>query len=276
MIEIDKKHDRNKEIFDLSRFMNCIVSVEPKKKSHHIPQCTKCQRYNHTKNYCKLSPRCLFCSLSHPSSECEKKKEDTVKVCANCGENHTANFKGYAYYSELKKKRFKKIPPTMSRDAPEAPPDAKRIRFLEKAEKMERYMTQILSALSRKPASVSTKQSEVTSEAGPSSLPTASCLLSPQTAPSQPAPAALSPPVRPNSCPPFPACSSSSLAPSIGGSYIWPGFCSLCWSLSAVGCRIPLHDPSSGPVGSFITHTLILDIMDSTMVDTRGTGAFPS
>ncbi|KAI5750091.1 hypothetical protein M8J76_012737 [Diaphorina citri] len=134
---------------------------------------------------------------------------------------------------------------------------------------MERYMTQILSALSRKPASVSTKQSEVTSEAGPSSLPTASCLLSPQTAPSQPAPAALSPPVRPNSCPPFPACSSSSLAPSIGGSYIWPGFCSLCWSLSAVGCRIPLHDPSSGPVGSFITHTLILDIMDSTMVDTR-------
>ncbi|KAI5701380.1 hypothetical protein M8J76_015869 [Diaphorina citri] len=88
---------------------------------------------------------------------------------------------------------LQEMPP--ERDAPEAPPDAKRIRLLEeKAEKMERYMTQILSVLSRKPAPVSSKQSEVTSEAGPSSLPTASCLLSPQTAPSQPAPAAVSPP----------------------------------------------------------------------------------
>ncbi|KAI5719422.1 hypothetical protein M8J76_009912 [Diaphorina citri] len=120
-VYLDRKHDKNKEIFDLSRFMNCVVSVEPKKKSHHIPQCTKCQRYGHTKNYCKLSPRCLFCSLPHPSSECEKKKEDTIKVCANCGENHTANFKGCAYYSELRKKRFRSTHQALSRNANPAP-----------------------------------------------------------------------------------------------------------------------------------------------------------
>ncbi|KAI5706013.1 hypothetical protein M8J75_004026 [Diaphorina citri] len=120
-VYLDRKHDKNKEIFDLSRFMNCVVSVEPKKKSHHIPQCTKCQRYGHTKNYCKLSPRCLFCSLPHPSSECEKKKEDSIKVCANCGENHTANFKGCAYYSELRKKRFRSTHQALPRNANPAP-----------------------------------------------------------------------------------------------------------------------------------------------------------
>ncbi|KAI5727956.1 hypothetical protein M8J77_006505 [Diaphorina citri] len=120
-VYLDRKHDKNKEIFDLSRFMNCVVSVEPKKKSHHIPQCTKCQRYGHTKNYCKLSPRCLFCSLPHPSSECEKKKEDTIKVCANCGENHTANYKGCAYYSELRKKRFRSTHQALPRNANPAP-----------------------------------------------------------------------------------------------------------------------------------------------------------
>ncbi|XP_026684168.1 uncharacterized protein LOC103515768 [Diaphorina citri] len=28
-VYLDRKHDKNKEIFDLSRFMNCVVSVEP-------------------------------------------------------------------------------------------------------------------------------------------------------------------------------------------------------------------------------------------------------
>ncbi|KAL1447273.1 hypothetical protein WDU94_012420 [Cyamophila willieti] len=121
-VYLDKKHEMNKEIFDLSKFMNCIVSVEPKKKSHHIPQCTKCQRYGHTKNYCKLSPRCLFCSLPHPSSQCEKKKEDTVKVCANCGENHTANFKGCTYYADLKKKRFRSTPQALHKRINSDPP----------------------------------------------------------------------------------------------------------------------------------------------------------
>lgn len=102
---------KNKEIYDLDRLLNCIVLVEPKKRSQNIPQCMNCQRFNHTKNYCKLSPRCMFCSAAHASSACDKMQgEDTLKVCANCGENHSANYKGCSYYSDLKKRRFKDRP----------------------------------------------------------------------------------------------------------------------------------------------------------------------
>lgn len=84
-VYLNQKHTKNKDIYSLDRLLNCVVSVEPKKKSRHIPQCSNCQRYGHTKNYCKLAPRCMFCSASHLSANCDKMQdENVVKVCVQC------------------------------------------------------------------------------------------------------------------------------------------------------------------------------------------------
>lgn len=110
-----KSNVKNKEIYLLDRLLNCVIQVEPKRRSRNIPQCINCQRFGHTKNYCKLAPRCMFCTGSHVSAECDKmQSEENVKVCVNCGENHSANYRGCQYYAELKKKRFKnqRPPPT--------------------------------------------------------------------------------------------------------------------------------------------------------------------
>lgn len=97
-----KNHEHNKEIFNLSRLFNCVISVEAKKKSYDIPQCYNCQRYGHTKNYCKQMYRCMKCAGNHQTKLCNQSNEK----CVNCGENHTSNFKGCQYYSNLKKMRF--------------------------------------------------------------------------------------------------------------------------------------------------------------------------
>ncbi|KAI5733985.1 hypothetical protein M8J77_001063 [Diaphorina citri] len=146
---------------------------------------------------------------------------------------------------------LQEMPP--ERDAPEAPPDAKRIRLLEeKAEKMERYMTQILSVLSRKPAPVSSKQSEVTSEAGPSSLPTASCLLYPQTAPSQPAPAAVSPPQSaPAAAPPSRPAPAVLLPPLLVGATSGPASAPPAGPSQPSAAAYPYMIPPQGLLGHY-------------------------
>lgn len=93
--------DNSKEIFNLSKLFYSIVQVEPRRKSKEIPQCTRCQRYGHTKNFCNLTPRCVKCTESHHYSVCTKQKTDTP-VCVNCNESHPANYRGCAFYKNLK------------------------------------------------------------------------------------------------------------------------------------------------------------------------------
>lgn len=115
---------KNQEIYNLDKLLNCIVLVEPKRRSRNIPQCCNCQRYGHTKNYCKLAPRCMFCTDNHLSSECDKMKEENqVKVCVNCGENHSANYRGCTYYADLKRRRFKNAPQAAAEYQYQPPPD---------------------------------------------------------------------------------------------------------------------------------------------------------
>ncbi|KAI5706794.1 hypothetical protein M8J75_011374 [Diaphorina citri] len=103
-IYLYKNHDKNKDIFDLTRLFNCVVAVEPKRKIYDIPQCYNCQRYGHTKNYCKLKIRCMKCAGNHPSKDCNQSNE--VVKCINCGESHQSNFKGCEHYTNLRKMRF--------------------------------------------------------------------------------------------------------------------------------------------------------------------------
>lgn len=56
-------------------------------------QCFKCQNFGHHSNFCNLNPRCVRCSLPHPSNQCTMTKEETPK-CVNCGGPHAASYKG--------------------------------------------------------------------------------------------------------------------------------------------------------------------------------------
>lgn len=99
------KDGKELDIFKLQRLNHSIVEVQPRRKSSNIPQCTRCQRFGHTKNYCKLEPRCIKCLEPHHYSECPKSRNDQP-MCVNCGENHTANYRGCSYYVKIKKLRM--------------------------------------------------------------------------------------------------------------------------------------------------------------------------
>ena len=95
-------------------------------KSDKITQCYRCQQFGHGTRQCHLSERCVKCSGKHTVDKCphvpicsvckkdghssrkcptttssfwsaskqtESQIDDFIK-CANCGANHTANFKG--------------------------------------------------------------------------------------------------------------------------------------------------------------------------------------
>jgi len=63
-IQLTRTEESNK-IFELKRFLNCIISIEPRRKSNAPPQCTNCQRYGHINKSCKLNPRCVKCDGNH-------------------------------------------------------------------------------------------------------------------------------------------------------------------------------------------------------------------
>lgn len=98
-VELDKTDNVN-EIFNLTKINYSIVSVEPRRKSKDIPQCKRCQRYGHTKNYCLLEPRCVKCTGAHLYTDCPKKPTDKVQ-CVNCGGEHPANHKRCSYYTQI-------------------------------------------------------------------------------------------------------------------------------------------------------------------------------
>lgn len=66
-------------------------------------QCSNCLSYGHGGHNCHLIPRCIRCSLNHKSIECPKllnehKMQTRTRIpdnelkCANCGQNHAANY----------------------------------------------------------------------------------------------------------------------------------------------------------------------------------------
>jgi len=99
--------DMGAEIFGLEFICHSKIKIEHKRQPKSIPQCTRCQRFGHTKNYCRLEPRCVKCSGNHLYTQCPKKKDDPVE-CVNCGEEHSANYRGCSYYINLKSKIDKK------------------------------------------------------------------------------------------------------------------------------------------------------------------------
>jgi len=100
-----KQHANNKNIYEIKNLLHCKINIEPPHKKNTIPQCTKCQRYNHTQKFCNHNPRCVKCGGDHLTVNCLKDRS-TQPTCALCKGNHTANYKGCQVYKDLQIKRF--------------------------------------------------------------------------------------------------------------------------------------------------------------------------
>lgn len=61
-------------------------------------RCNNCNEYGHSKNYCNMPTVCVYCSGLHATKVCKFK----VKQCSNCGESHTANYRGCVVFKALK------------------------------------------------------------------------------------------------------------------------------------------------------------------------------
>jgi len=112
----------NKKVFEINRLCHAVVSIEEPKKFDEVVQCFRCQAFGHTKRYCKLEYVCVKCGLSHDSLNCMKAKEDPP-VCGNCGDEHTASYRGCRIYIEAKK-RFSPKPKAVTASSSNPAPHA--------------------------------------------------------------------------------------------------------------------------------------------------------
>ena len=98
-IEVENS-DQGIKMLQLDRLFHSIVKVEKRRPSSSVPQCTRCQHYGHTKNYCKREPRCVRCEGNHHYKNCNVPRS-TASKCVNCKDDHPANFKGCTYYQTI-------------------------------------------------------------------------------------------------------------------------------------------------------------------------------
>ena len=96
-----KLKSNNNNIFSVNDLLHCKVTFEKPHKKRTPPQCTNCQKYGHTKNFCTKRPICVKCAGEHKTSDCMVTlNRDQIK-CALCGDNHTSNYRGCRIYKSL-------------------------------------------------------------------------------------------------------------------------------------------------------------------------------
>lgn len=114
-----KSKENNKDIYEITLLLHCVVKFEPPHSKREIPQCQNCQLFGHTKNYCHRSPRCVKCADNHHTNQCPRKTKDDKVKCVNCGGPHPANYRGCNTHKEEQKKKF---PPLRKRTVKLAQP----------------------------------------------------------------------------------------------------------------------------------------------------------
>jgi len=97
-------------IFKIKSIMGMIIRVEPLKKTQGIiPQCKKCQAFNHTQKYCNRETRCVKCAGKHDTRECQIDKSIPAK-CINCIHGkHPASYRECEVAIEMQKLRNRNI-----------------------------------------------------------------------------------------------------------------------------------------------------------------------
>jgi hypothetical protein len=93
-----------KHITDICYYRVRIVKYTP---THTVSQCTNCQEFGHTRNYCKRRPICVRCSGNHDISECNR--QTTTIKCSGCGGDHVASYRQCPARMQLLAKRETKV-----------------------------------------------------------------------------------------------------------------------------------------------------------------------
>lgn len=88
-----------KDIYNIKLLCHQAINIEPRRKNKGLPQCKNCQPFGYTQYYCHKSAVWIKCSEDHRTTDCPKPKKVKAK-CANCNDNHTANWKGCQDYKK--------------------------------------------------------------------------------------------------------------------------------------------------------------------------------
>lgn len=99
-----------KHITDICYYRVRIVKYTP---TTTVSQCTNCQQFGHTRNYCKRRPICVRCSGNHDITECDRLK--TSVKCSGCGGDHVASYRQCPARMQLLANRGTKV--TARRDS---------------------------------------------------------------------------------------------------------------------------------------------------------------
>ncbi|GFW03337.1 nucleic-acid-binding protein from transposon X-element [Trichonephila clavipes] len=92
----------NAKIFDLKKLSFVSVNVEGY-DGKGVTQCYSCQKFNHTADNCRLTPRCLKCGENHQTRECLIQKVEQA-FCINCQTfGHMANYAKCPLFPKPKK-----------------------------------------------------------------------------------------------------------------------------------------------------------------------------
>lgn len=107
MLSFDHSEDI-KKLFSITHILNHKVKIEAiRKQKEQIPQCRRCQRFEHTQSYCKREPRCVKCAGKHLTIECKLDRKAPPK-CSNCDKAHPANYRGCIVAKEFQNRRLAK------------------------------------------------------------------------------------------------------------------------------------------------------------------------
>lgn len=119
IFEVEIANEANidvEKILSIRKIDSQEVTVERQARRAEPVQCHRCQSFGHSKNYCRRPFICLKCAGPHPTTECKKDK-NTPGLCANCGNQHIASYKGCPVYKTERAKllavKFSFPPPNM-------------------------------------------------------------------------------------------------------------------------------------------------------------------
>lgn len=112
VLSFDKTESQEK-IYNIRTIMSMVVKIEPLRvNTKTIPQCKRCQEFNHTQAYCRKEPRCVKCAGKHSSENCSLSKNEKA-TCVNCKGRHPANYRGCEVAKELQMRRRKSTTSTV-------------------------------------------------------------------------------------------------------------------------------------------------------------------
>src|SRR5664279_1775923 len=92
-------------------------------------QCHNCLRFGHLKANCRSTTRCPRCAGNHTYDDCAYKLQPEAVKCANCGESHSAKYRGCAKFSEVK--QVLTVAATTKKSYADALKDIRRARQIE-------------------------------------------------------------------------------------------------------------------------------------------------